>query len=345
MGDGAVAEEADDVGLAEGDEVADRHRQGGQDPDGRAPDVAQLGERQEAHRQQPHEPRRLGAHRQVGGHRGGRPLVGVGGPEVEGHGRHLEGEAPQHQQDAHDHQRLLGEVETGGGGGDGREAHLAGDAVDQRHAEQQDGGRQHPDDEELEGRLVGAGVALAPARQQEAGGRHQLEADEDGDQVAGRRHHHRPQHRAQQQEVELALVVAVGLDVGHRQQQRDEAGEDEETLEHQREVVHDVGVVEQEAVVSGQHRQAQEGEAGRHQAGEAGDGREPLGHGHHIQDEDDGDRPSQDELGRQCVVVDHPPNVTRISASTEPSVAPNTTLGKMPMMRMPTSSGAHAVHS
>ena len=67
--------------------------------------VGAAGEGHQDQLQQRHEAGRLRGHGEERGDRRGRALVGVGRPRVERHGRHLEGEADHHEDDAERDQR------------------------------------------------------------------------------------------------------------------------------------------------------------------------------------------------------------------------------------------------
>ena len=101
LGDRRVGEHPHDVRLAQRDEVADRHRRAPT-----APRTAAATPRCRPRKPtktsvtQGDEAGRLGGHRQERGDGRGRALVGVGRPGVEGHGRHLEGEADDDEHDA-----------------------------------------------------------------------------------------------------------------------------------------------------------------------------------------------------------------------------------------------------
>ena len=136
-----------------------------------------------------------------------------------------------------------------------------------RHAIKHQARRQHSDDEELQRRLVGAQVALAPSGQQEQRPGGELQGHEQDHQVPRRGQHHRTQQRRQEQQVVLPLVEAVRLDVGDREQEHQVAGHQEHSLQHQREVVHHVGPVEHRIGVAGDRHQdhRHHGQGGSHQ--------------------------------------------------------------------------------
>ena len=162
-----------------------------------------------------------------------------------------------------------------------------GHPVEERHAVEHHGRGEHAEQEVLHARLVALLVPLAPRGQHVGGDGEQLEGDEDADQVAAGGHHHHAQDRGQQQEVVLALVVVALLHVGGRQQDDDVPGQQEERLQHQREVVDHVAAAEHRAVraVDGEredrHQRGQQARARRWSrsptsAARAGTGRPPA---------------------------------------------------------------------
>ena len=100
---------------------------------------------------------------------------------MERDGGDLEAETHEHEQHAEAEQPDV--RHTSGRRSELRELLGAREAVQQRHSEQRERERKHPDDEELERSLVRLRIALAPTGQQEAGYGHQLESDDQGDEV------------------------------------------------------------------------------------------------------------------------------------------------------------------
>ena len=154
---------------------------------------------------------------------------------MERDGSDLETEADDEPEQGDHHDRLVGETRSGFG--QTGEGDLTGQPEQQRHPVEQDRGGEDPEDEVLHRGLVRLGIALSPSRQEieRAGG--ELEPDEENDQVPGRGHHERSENRGEEEEVVLALVVALGLDVvvGH---EKDDVGrDDEQTLEDHGELV------------------------------------------------------------------------------------------------------------
>ena len=92
--------------------------------------------------------RHLGRRREEGGDRRRRALVDVRRPHVERHGRDLEGEAGDHEDEAEDQAERRSAPESAAAicG----EADVAGEAVDQRGAVEQHARRQRAEDEVLQ---------------------------------------------------------------------------------------------------------------------------------------------------------------------------------------------------
>ena len=131
--------------LADGGEGAERHR-GDRDEDDDLLPVG--GDRLEGAHGDAHD-QRHGRHLRRGGEEGGdrrrRALIDVGRPHVERHGRDLEGEAGQHEDEAEDQAELaLAAAERRG---DRLEAGVAGVAVDQADAVEQHARGQRAEDE------------------------------------------------------------------------------------------------------------------------------------------------------------------------------------------------------
>ena len=154
-------------------------------------------------------------------HRRGRALVDVRRPDLERRGGDLEGEADEHQRGGHADQR------AGGGSPSAARAEPcgyrvrlvdAGDAVDPGDAVEQERGGERAQQEVLERRFVGALVVAQVAGQHVAGDRGDLQADEDHDQLVGRRHHALAGDREQQQRVVLAGLRVLAPEILRRTQ-------------------------------------------------------------------------------------------------------------------------------
>ena len=120
--DRGVGEQALHVRLGQRGDVADRHRQHGNehedvrpvDGPGQVPGAGALhGHAAEEEPQHDREPGRLGGHGQEGGHRRRRALVHVGAPEVERHRRRLEAEPGEDEQGDDVHGQAVGVGEAG----------------------------------------------------------------------------------------------------------------------------------------------------------------------------------------------------------------------------------------
>jgi hypothetical protein len=111
----------------------------------------------------------------------------------------------------------------------------ASDPVDQGHPEEHDRGRQDAEQEELHRGLVRSRVLLAEPGDEEPGRAHELERDEQHQQITRRRHEHHAEEAREEQEVELALARPDGLvEVVHGDQDDDDRHRHEQELEQQR---------------------------------------------------------------------------------------------------------------
>ena len=97
MSDGGICEQAFDVGLRDGDYVADDHRRGGEYPQHVGHVGGDGGECGGEHAEQCGKARDLRARGHERGHRSGRALVHVGSPHVEGDGGDLEAESDEEE--------------------------------------------------------------------------------------------------------------------------------------------------------------------------------------------------------------------------------------------------------
>ena len=304
LGDRRIGQQPDEVRLAQGDEVADRHRQRRQHPEDRRPHVVAAEEPDVEQLEKGHEPSGLGRDRQEGGDRRGGALVRVGRPEVEGHRGDLEREADDDEEDPHRHDRFAGH-RAADALADLDENRRVRRAKDERHAVEHHRARQHAEQVVLERRLVALQVALAPPGKHVRRDRQGLEGDEDRDEVPRRGHDDHAEQRRQDQEVVLALVVVAFLDVARRHQHDDVADDEEQRLEDEREVVHDVRPADHGATVS-IGRESDDGNE-RGQQPEAGDvGKDPLAAfvEQRVAEQHEHQRTREDDLGRQRVIVE-----------------------------------------
>src|SRR5262245_61883242 len=132
----------------------------------------------------------------------------------------LEREAGKRGQKAQQHERLIRRERLR----DTPEVGRARGAVHEREPVRHYGGRHAADQEELQGRLHRLVLPLEEARQDVKRNRHQLEGDEEKDQITGGREHQHPEERGQDEQVILAGAAAAregaGRDAGEEANER-----------------------------------------------------------------------------------------------------------------------------
>ena len=185
-----VGEQALDVALSDGHKVAHQHGDGGKDGDDDLPVVHSGHEALTEETQHQGEGSGLRADSQVGGDWKGGALVDVGGPHVEGDGRHLEAQPHQYQ----------GETDPEGGADSfsalqefklGSDVGVAGDAkhaVEHAEAEKQDGRGEASDEDVLDTGLVGLGIVSGIRGHDIEAEAHQLKGDVGRQQLPGGGH-------------------------------------------------------------------------------------------------------------------------------------------------------------
>ena len=144
-----------------------------------------------------------------GRHRRRRAFVDVRRPHVERHGRDLEAEAGE-QEDQAEHEA---DIRGRRGRRDAGEADRAGEAVDQRGAVEQHARGQRAEHEVLQAGFGRLGVVAVRGRHDVERERHQFEAEIERDQVAGRDQHHHAERREQHQDrvfEDAARRIATG---------------------------------------------------------------------------------------------------------------------------------------
>ena len=162
----------------------------------------------------------LDAHGHERRHDRRRALVDVRRPDVEGHQRDLEAEA--HQQERQAETELQREAVRRDRTRDDVEPRAAGGAVDERDAVEQERARERAQQKVLDRGLARTRVAAQRPRQHVDRHRHDLEGEEDHDQVVGRRHERHARGREQDQCIVFArryLVLAQIVD-GHEERAR-----------------------------------------------------------------------------------------------------------------------------
>ncbi len=149
--------------------------------------------------------------------------VGVGEPEVQGHGRRLGEKAHEEQHHGHDHEGIG--VVGAERGADLGHVQRAGAGVEHAHGQEHGVARDAVGDGEVDRALNGR-LLLDPVGGEGKRGRaHDLEEDDQVEQVAGQAEAHHAGHEQQHEAVKEALD---GVEVAHR---IDERGGDQEGRE------------------------------------------------------------------------------------------------------------------
>ena len=234
--DRAVGQQALDVGLVDGGQVADVSVSDRDHGEQRLPGLARGGQRAEEDAQQEGDRRGLRGHRKIRGHRGRRAFVGVGRPHVERRGGDLEEQA-----DGRGRQpgRPPGPRPAAAAMAPVMSASLVEPAMPYitREAVRQEAARERAEQQILHGGFVGALLAAQEADHDVEAQRHQLQADEEGDQVGAGRQEVHAALREQDQAVVLAVMLAGDLQVLVGDDRDDERGNQEDPVEEDGEAV------------------------------------------------------------------------------------------------------------
>ncbi len=237
VGDAGIGQQALDVVLSQGHHVAYHHRESGQAPQDGGQAGGQAGEGGDEHAQQGGEAGGLGPHGHEAGHRGGRALVDVGGPHVEGHRRHLEAEADQEQAGA-DQQEQRSLAAAGHSRHDALQIGVGGGPVDQRGAVQHEAGSESPQQEVLQRGFFRINLRAGEAGEDVQGDGEHLEGQEYHDEVGGDRHEHHPADAEEQQHVIFPALDAGAAQVIVSQGHPGQAAGQEEHVQEDGEAVH-----------------------------------------------------------------------------------------------------------
>ncbi len=251
MADGAVGHQALDVGLADGGEGAQPHRQHRDELDDLAPLLQRVGERDDDGADEHREGCDFRGGGEKGDDRGRRAFVNVRRPHMERHGGKLERQAgdqedqPEDQADA-DARRLDDMGDAGEFGG-------AGEAVDQRDAVEQHPGGQRAEDEIFQAGLGGA------QRIAVEGGQHierqalQFEAEIERQEIRSRNHQQHAERRKPNQNRQFKADSAFVLEEALGHQHAERGGGQDHQLGEAREAVDDEGPVEGAGVGRHEH--------------------------------------------------------------------------------------------
>ncbi len=192
---------------------------------------------------------------------------------MEGHRAHLEGEAHEDEEQAHEEQ-LHVRFAARDRRADAGEVGVSGGGVDQRGAEEEDRRGEGAEEEVLERALDGARAAAAEAGQRVHAQGHRLEPHEEGEHVGGSSEHHRAEGAEDEKDVELAALEAVLTQVATGEQRAQPTAEADGHVEEEAEPVGGQEEVEDlrhvDRILAAD--QGEEGDTAREEEGRRGDG-------------------------------------------------------------------------
>ena len=248
MADAGVGEEAFEVGLRDGGEVAEDHGGTGNDREKGEDFFLQGGDDEEGlHDAEQHdEAGGFGGDGEEGSDRSGRALVYVGHPELKRGGGNFETEGDEDEAEAEEEGGRGGLVEDGEFGRDGCEVELSGHAVDPRDPVDKEAGREGAEDEVFGAGFEAVLIAAEVGDEDVEGDGDQFERDEDHHEVDGGGHPHEAGAGEDGEGVELtesgpaAFGGKIGFDrrgVFERHDQHDHRGQEGELFEEEGEGV------------------------------------------------------------------------------------------------------------
>ncbi len=182
----------------------------------------------------------FGPDRQVAGDGRRRALVGVRRPVVERDGRNLERDAGHHEREAHRQsrrERHRSGRDSEERGCDAVDAGRAGQAPDEGEPEQEDRRAERAEEEVLDRALGRIAVGLVVRREHVARQDHELEAQEEQQQVGRGREQHRPGHREDEDDGELGDGEAARFQVVGGEDDRQAGDRHEQQVEERRQRV------------------------------------------------------------------------------------------------------------
>jgi len=121
--------------------------------------------------------------------------------------------------------------------GDALEAGRSRGAVEQRRAEEQDRRGEAAEQEVLHRAFGGARAVAAEGDEAVRAERERLERHEEREQIRGAAEHHRAEHREEQDEIELATLEAVLVEVAAGEQGRERAATADGHVDEEREPI------------------------------------------------------------------------------------------------------------
>ena len=124
----------------------------------------------------------------------------------------------------------------------------AGRRIDQRHAVKQKGGGKGAEEEVFEGGLGRPAVAAQEPAEDVDGDGHDLQADEDGDEMVRRDHDHHPQDPEEQQGIVLPFDDPFAFHVPKGKERHQQRNDQRQPFEEGAEVVDGIEVVENAGV-------------------------------------------------------------------------------------------------
>ena len=264
MRDARVGQEPLDVLLWDGHQVARHDGDGGQPRHERHPEQHGIAHALEVEAEHDDEARGLGRHGEPGHERGVRGFVRIGHPHVKGKGRDLEAQPAQREDHAQDQQRVavLERADHAG------QVRGQGDAVDEGQPVRDQGRGDRADEEELERGLHRLPFPLAEARQDVEGNGHELEGDEEQDQLARRGEDEHAEEGGEHGHVVLRGPTREGLgsEIEGSEHAQDR-GHEEEALGEDGQLVLDEGAAEEHGAglhAEGQAQQDHEPDGGDH---------------------------------------------------------------------------------
>ena len=282
MRNGGIGEQALDAGLHDGGEIAQHHRERGDDGHHRRPTgkvavphgaAGRAGKAERENFGEDVKTRDLGAGADERRARRGRAFVGVRRPEMERHGGDLEAEADDGRHQRDQQQRV--ESLAGDAGGDFAQIGRAGNAVEQAEAEQQKRRRHAAEQKVFQRRLGGPGVVLVERGEdvkREAG---EFQRDENHQQILGADQEHQADGAEQNQRKIFADMV--GEPAGRGNQNGENRQREQRDLHEVGCRIHDEQAVEQIGFGVARERQQRGGGAAKN--GQQRAGVEPGGDG------------------------------------------------------------------